>query len=312
MTGRAAAQSILTPTLAAIGIAAIVAILLAANLVGFELNGLFAAAPGSDKLLHFVAYAVAFVCIFTLAGRFTRSVTMQVAIAAGAGLLLSVGDELLQALSPGRNVGFYDLVADWAGMTIGWVVSLRPARSVAAVATAASLSAAGFVTQATYLNLIDYSRALRAERQQDFATARIHYLRALDQGHRTAAVYNGLAWVSVEADAGDPEEAVDYARKALALEPGDADILDTLGWALQRAGRSSEALPFLTRAFEMKPSMFCIHYHLGQAYLALGRTEIAEQHLRQQMVLAGTREAGLAAAALDRARARSGAGVASK
>lgn len=299
-------------TLAAIAIAIVVAILLAANLVGFELNALFAAAPGSDKVVHFLTYALVFVSVFTLSGRFTKSVTMQAAIAGAAGLLLSVGDELLQELAPGRNVEFFDLVADWSGMTIGWALAARPARRVAAVAIAGALGAAAFVTHATYVDLIDYSRALRAERQHDFATARMHYLRAVEKGHRTAAVYNGLAWVSVEAEAGDPEESVDYARKALAMAPGDADIYDTLGWALQRAGRSEEALPLLTRAFEMKPSMFCIHYHLGQAYLGLGRTALAEEHFRRQLLLTGTREAGLAAAALDRMRARSGAGVASK
>ena len=297
---------------AAIGIAMVVAILLTANLVGFELNALFLAAPGSDKVVHFFAYAIAFVCIFIVSGGLTRHVTARVSIAAGIGLMLSVGDELLQELAPGRNVEFYDLVADWAGMTMGWVVSVQPPRSLAAVAAALSLSAVGFVTRATYVDLIDYSRALRAERQQDFPTARIHYLRAVDKGHRTAAIYNGLAWVSVEANAGDPAESVQYARKALAMEPGNADVLDTLGWALQRAGRSDEAMPFLTRAFEMKPSMFCIHYHLGQAYLALGRMELAEQHFLRQIALTGTREAGLAATALDFVRARTGSGTAGK
>jgi tetratricopeptide (TPR) repeat protein len=303
---------VIGPKVATVGIAVVVAILIAANLTGMELNALLAAAPGSDKVAHFVAYAVAFVCVFALAGRFANRVITQVAIAAGAGLLLSVGDELLQALAPGRNVEFYDLVADWAGMTMGWVVAVRPARSAAAMATALSLGAGGFVTHATYVRLIDYSRALRAERQQDFATARTHYLRAVDKGHHTAAIYNGLAWVSVESGSGDPEQSVEYARKALALEPGNADILDTLGWALQRAGRSEEGLPFLTRAYAMNPSMFCIHYHLGQAYLALGRMELARQHLRKQLALTGTREAGLAAAALERAGAGSEAGVASK
>ena len=297
---------------AAIGIAMVVVGLAAANLAGVEVNALFAAVPGSDNVVHFVAYAIAFVCMFQLSGRFTKRVTTQVAIAAGSGLLLSVGDELIQQLAPGRNVEVYDLVADWAGMMLGWVVTARPSPSMAAMATAASLGAGGFVTHATYERLVDYSRALRAERNQDFAMARVHYLRAVDKGHRTAAIYNGLAWVSVEAGAGDPDESVDYARRALALQPGDPDILDTLGWALHRAGRTEEGLPLLTRAFEMKPSMFCIHYHLGQAYLALGRTELADSHFRQQVELTGTREAPLAAAAIARLRSQRDAGPAAR
>jgi tetratricopeptide (TPR) repeat protein len=300
----------MTPKAGLVGVAVIGAALILVNLVGVELNSFFIALPGADKILHACAYAVLFVCVFRASGYFVRRTWARVAAAAVSGVLLSLGDEFLQQLAPGRNVEFYDLVADWAGLTLGWVVSVRPAPRVAVTAALVALGAAAFVTQDTYARLIDYSRALRAEGKHDFAGARIHYQRALANGHRSASVYNGMAWVTVESGMGAPLEALDYARKAFEMEPDNADILDTYGWVLHRAGQSKEALPFLLRAYALKPSMFCIHYHLGETYLALGQTELADQHFRQQLTLKGTREAVFAARALERPHAERAKGVA--
>ncbi|HET7219013.1 MAG TPA: VanZ family protein [Vicinamibacterales bacterium] len=293
---------------AAIGLALLVAIIAGANLVGVELNGLFLRIPGSDKVVHVIAYTAAFVCFFALAGIVSPSVRTRVALAAAAGLTLSIGDELLQELAPGRNVEFFDLIADWAGLTLGWVISVRPAPRIAAVACAAALVSGAFVAHDTYANLIDYSRAIQAERRFDFAAARGHYLTALANGHRTADVYNGLAWVTVESG-GNAAEAAEYAATALQMRPDNPDILDTYGWSLHRAGRSAEALPYLQRALAAKPEMYCIHYHLGETYLALGQDAVADEHLRLQAAMKGTREAPLAAQALARPRAAATSGV---
>jgi hypothetical protein len=65
------------------------------------------------------------------------------------------------------------------------------------------------------------------------------------------------------------------------MRPGDADYLDTLGWALVQAGQPAE-----------------VHFHLGMAYRALGRRAEAEDHFRRQLELTNTREARLARQAL--------------
>ena len=89
----------------------------------------------------------------------------------------------------------------------------------------------------------------------------------------------------MESGTGDVRAAVDYAARALAATPRDPDVLDTYGWALHHAGRSREALPLLERAFAGKPRMFCIHYHLGEVYTALGDGTRAEWHFREQIRL---------------------------
>jgi tetratricopeptide (TPR) repeat protein len=287
----------MTPARAIAGLCALGLVLIGANLRGVELNQLFLAFPGIDKILHSVAYAFAFICFHGASSFFVKRPGQRIALAAAAGITLSLADELLQQLAPGRSVDPYDVVADWAGLTLGWVVAVRPAPRLAAAACIVALGTVGFVAHDTYAALIDYSHALRAERQHDFATARVHYQRAMAKGNRTADVYNGFAWVTLESDS-DPQEALTYARKALDMQPGNADILDTYGWALQRAGRSGEALPFLHQAYALKPEMYCIHYHLGQAYVGVGKIDKAEWHLRRQTELPGTREAGLAQDAL--------------
>jgi Tfp pilus assembly protein PilF len=191
-----------------------------------------------------------------------------------------------------------DFAADASGLAIGWVIIRKPGRVVGLAVAGAAIVVATTVTVQTHVRLRDYSRALRYERQQDFVQAREYYLRALNSGLRTATLYNGLGWVEIESGRGDPQKAVEYSRTALEMRPGDADFLDTYGWALVHAGQSGEALAPLQEAYQKKPSMYCIHFHLGMAYRALGRRAEAETHFRRQMELTDTREAKLARQAL--------------
>jgi len=157
---------------------------------------------------------------------------------------------------------------------------------------------AAYVTWSTHTRLLHYSRALAHERQHDFVGARTHYLKALNAGMRSASLFNELAWVQSEAGIGDPQQAVDFAWRALEMAPDNADYLDTYGWALYKAGRYQEALEPLRKAYRKKPDMYCIHYHLGAVYLALARRAEAYEHLKQQVALPHVREGRMAARAL--------------
>ena len=288
MTSRAAAL---------VGAAGVALTLVGANVFGRELNALFLRLPGVDKVLHACGSAL----VFVLAERALRGLVAargrRAMVAAAAAAALAFGDEALQAMMPGRSVEPGDIAAGLAGVVIGWVAACRPAAGVAWPALAVAVLVAGATTVETHGRLREYTRALHYERQHDFARARTHYLRALEGGLRTAAAYNGLSWVTVESG-GDAREAVGYARAALDLEPDNADFLDTYGWALHRAGRSVEALTFLQQAYAASPNMFCIHYHLGAAYLASGDERRAIDHFRRQLEFRGTREAGFAQQAL--------------
>jgi serine/threonine protein kinase/WD40 repeat protein len=65
-----------------------------------------------------------------------------------------------------------------------------------------------------------------------------------------AMAHNDLAWLLATAPGPrrDRDEAVEHARRAVALAPDEPMYLDTHGVALYRAGRFAEAVPFLERS----------------------------------------------------------------
>jgi Tfp pilus assembly protein PilF/VanZ family protein len=281
----------------ALGCILLMVLLILANLVGGPMNQLFLMLPGIDKVGHFAFYVSLFVLLRALAATLVPD-SWATPLAAGVGLAIGGGDELIQGVVSTRNTELGDFAADVSGLAIGWVISQKPGRAVGLAVAGAAIIAASAVTIHTHIRLRDYSRALRYERQRDFVQAREYYLRALASGLRTPGLYNGLGWVEIESGHGDPRKAVEYSRTALEMRPGDADFLDTYGWALVHAGQSAEALAPLQEAYRKKPSMYCIHFHLGMAYRALGRRSEAETHFRRQMELTDTREARLARQAL--------------
>jgi tetratricopeptide (TPR) repeat protein len=278
--------------------------LLAANLFGRQLNQFFLAFPGIDKILHLGFHALLYPCLRAVAAVAVRRPSAQSALAFGAGLVVALADEIVQGFSPGRSVEVADIVADVAGLGLGWIATVRPAARIAAPVAAAAVLAAGLVTWHTHVRLRDYARGLRAEQARDFVAAHEHFLAAYRNGLHSADLFNGLAWSLVESGKGDPAEAVAWGRRAYDLRPDDPDILDTYGWTLVRAGRAGEAAPLLEQVYARRPDMYCIHYHLGMAYRALGREADAAAHFRQQAGLTGTHEAVLATRALAELRGR--------
>jgi len=272
-------------------------LLVVANLVGGPMNQFFMMLPGSDKVVHFSFHVLLFIVLQAFMPTIVPS-TWATPLAAAVGLLIGGGDELIQGFVSTRNMEIGDFAADVSGLAIGWVITQKPRRAVGIAVAGAAIAVATFVTLQTHFKLRDYSRAQYYERQHDFVKARKYYLLALTSGMRTGGLYNGLGWVEIESGQGDPHKAVEYSREALKYRPDDPDYLDTYGWALIHAGRSAEALVPLQEAYQKKPSMYCIHFHLGMAYRALGKSAEAASHFRRQMEMTSTREAELARQAL--------------
>jgi tetratricopeptide (TPR) repeat protein len=90
------------------------------------------------------------------------------------------------------------------------------------------------------------------------------------------AVEPGL--VVFEADHGEPELALTMAREGYELTPS-IRAADALAWALHRAGRSDEALPFARLALATGTVDRSYHYHAGAILAALGETEEAVAEL---------------------------------
>jgi tetratricopeptide (TPR) repeat protein len=71
------------------------------------------------------------------------------------------------------------------------------------------------------------------------------------------------------------EEAVEAARTAARLKPGEAHTLDTLGVVFSRAGLHAEAVPFYEAAIRANPGPANFHYNLGAALQFIGEMDAA-------------------------------------
>lgn len=90
-----------------------------------------------------------------------------------------------------------------------------------------------------------------------------------------AHAYNALGYSFAERNTRLPE-AEALIKKALALAPEDAFIIDSLGWVLFRKGDAAGALTQLQRAYAMRPDPE-IAAHLGEALWVLGRRDDAKK-----------------------------------
>ena len=93
-------------------------------------------------------------------------------------------------------------------------------------------------------------------------SAQASYLRVIELDPKNAIAHNNLAWMTLERK-GNATQAVDWARKAVALSPGSSPFHDTLGWAERAAGNLPSALASTLRAIEIEPKVAGYHFHLG-------------------------------------------------
>lgn len=273
-----------------------------ADLGGGALNELLLHLPGVDKVLHVLLGLALFLAIDRILRATGASATKSAVVAVAGAALVAVLDEAQQRFVGERSVEAADIAAALAGVVIGlaWLQAAGRPR-VAVVLGACGLVAGAWLTVTSHLQTRDYNRGILAERAGRPDDALNYYRAAVARGVRNPEAYNALAWMMLEHDHGDPREAVGHAERSLLLRPDNPDALDTYGWALFRAGEAAAAVRPLEQALAAKPGIYCIHYHLGMAYLETGRPAEGIAHLRQQITLRPqSAEAVLAAAVLAR------------
>ncbi|WP_405598271.1 hypothetical protein OG741_15730 [Streptomyces sp. NBC_01410] len=86
-----------------------------------------------------------------------------------------------------------------------------------------------------------------------------------------------------EADHGDPEAAVRRLKAEWARGHLNVYTADALGWALYRAGRPEEALPYARRASEQGLRSALFTYHRGEIERALKQDGPARRHLAEAL-----------------------------
>ena len=272
-----------------IGLVILAVILVLPNLVGTKLSKLWLATPGLDKPTHFLAFIIIYLVVYGVLLRWpwSGSGTGKVRVlAVGLAVGLSLADESAQAfLKMGRTAEYGDLIADGAGVLVGLVCVSAPQlgakRAIAAVTLL--LVPVGIVAVKTHRDLKHYHQGMVYEREHDYVRARSEYQLALDSGFQSAELYNAIAWLDIEFLEADPSKTLWYAAQAYSLEPESADIADTYGWVLVKAGEPDKGLPLLKKAKALRPDIYCIDLHLGVAYHEMGEEGQATEYLKHQI-----------------------------
>lgn len=133
---------------------------------------------------------------------------------------------------------------------------------------------------------VEFNRLLAMTLQQsgDAAAAKAVYERILQSHPDHAGALNNLAYLLAE-DMDQPAEAVSLAQRAARLQPGNAQVLDTLGWAQHRAGDTAAAQRTLTQSVAID-ALASNCYHLAVVLDARGEQARAMELLEQAARLA--------------------------
>ncbi|MFG3494410.1 tetratricopeptide repeat protein [Streptomyces sp. NPDC047928] len=115
------------------------------------------------------------------------------------------------------------------------------------------------------------------------AEARYAVLRARAAEGAAHGVNQSLVLARYEADHGTPDRAVTWLRAEWARGHRSAEVADALGWALLRAGRAAEALPYARRATEQGPRSALFSYHRAEIERELQLYGAARRHLDEAL-----------------------------
>jgi tetratricopeptide (TPR) repeat protein len=129
-----------------------------------------------------------------------------------------------------------------------------------------------------------FSRAVTRERMGDWPPAEADFRRALDLQPDQPIVLNYLGYSLVERQE-RLDEALEMIERAVAAQPDNGAIVDSLAWVLFRLGRYDEAVAPMERAAALLPVDPVINDHLGDVYWAVGRYREANFQWRRALSL---------------------------
>jgi serine/threonine protein kinase/WD40 repeat protein len=130
--------------------------------------------------------------------------------------------------------------------------------------------------------IVDTAPSVEVARDRQARAEIARHRRALAANPSDAFACNSLAWALATAPAHlrDPSDAVAFAKKAVALQPGNALYRNTLGVAYYRAGRYREALQILLADLESQDDRFLPWdlYFLAMSFHNLGEHDRAADY----------------------------------
>ena len=127
-----------------------------------------------------------------------------------------------------------------------------------------------------------YLRGEYFERQKDFDQAEAEFRKALAIDPSNAGVLNYLGYMLADNGQKLPE-ALKLIRQAVDLEPQNGAYLDSLGWAYFKTGQYDQAEESLRKANERMNSDPTVHDHLGEVYEKTGKLKMAVAQWERSM-----------------------------
>lgn len=118
-----------------------------------------------------------------------------------------------------------------------------------------------------------YDHAMAAEQLGRFTVMERDLRRLIALRPDSAHAYNALAYTLTDR-LGRAAEALPLLETALKLAPEDPYILDSMGWALLKAGKVEDAVGYLQRAYKAMPDAE-VALHLGEALWQRGERDAA-------------------------------------
>ncbi len=131
--------------------------------------------------------------------------------------------------------------------------------------------------------VVYYARGIALERDKQWVRAESDFLKALELEPDEPHVLNYLGYSWIEQGT-NLDEAKRMIEKAVEQRPTDGYIVDSLGWALFRAGDYNNAVEALERAVELHPDDATINDHLGDALWSVGRQDEARFQWQRALV----------------------------
>lgn len=122
------------------------------------------------------------------------------------------------------------------------------------------------------------------EKTGDLRNAARAYERALNLKPNYPSALNNLGYLLATTET-DQAKAVALCQRAVELQPNTASYHDSLGWALYKANRHSEANTHFTAAIRLEPGFFKAHFNLGLVEFSAGNFSVAASHFRNAIQL---------------------------
>jgi tetratricopeptide (TPR) repeat protein len=121
-------------------------------------------------------------------------------------------------------------------------------------------------------------------RSQEHRKAVERYRIVIEAQPRNAVALNNLAY-ALGVHLKNPEEALPFARRAVAAEPESGGMLDTLGWMEYLSGNTAVAAKLLADASRRIPESSEIRLHTSIVFAAVGSWTESETHLKEALRL---------------------------